>query len=184
MGRASGLTLIETLVAAALLLLVMSMIIVALVMGFDRSHKLESKQENLQEFIIFRERLHLAVRNAMIELSASDATNLSFILPARRPTAFGHLDTVSLSESTRWDTGTTYTVSFTQVGSDHVFLQRQSGPSGSSETVWWNMGKLPAGAHFELSRMPTLTVQVQGRERLDQPPWTRTITTVVKTYRD
>lgn len=177
-GRA-GLTVMELLVAAALLGLITTTVLVALIYGFSHSEKLEAKQTSLQGFIIFRERLHKDAINGMIDLSDSNATTLTYLRPLHRATPLGQVQRVSLGEATLWDNDNTYTLEFRS----GVFYHRITGPGGTEERPWWDLGDLPSSATFDFSRVPIVTLEITGQDHLEQPAWRRNLTLLVRASR-
>lgn len=175
-----GFTLLELMVGSTLFLLLTGLIITTLVYAFQRGAYFDAKQETLQEFAIFRERLQQSLRDARIQLSGSSPSLVQFVLPVRVPTAQGNLNLISYAEQVQWDEANVFEI--TLVNSGNSLIQRRLVGDPDQTQILWNLGTQPSFLEFDFSNMPVLKVTVQSRDSDTSPPWSRTLLLVVENF--
>ncbi|MBI3929848.1 MAG: type II secretion system protein [Armatimonadetes bacterium] len=162
-----GLTLLEMLVSAGLLLVLTAALFQVMVPMMQRADRTDSRQENFQRSVIFREFLTRRLPDA--ELSVSRA-RLSYYLPDTLDSPIGPLPEVSDSEKVELDRNRRYLLETVEVQGNVVIEERVDGDAASRRRLW-NLG--PEGSlEFDGSAIPLLRVQVRCT-REGQPPWER-----------
>lgn len=169
-------TLTEMLLTCTLLALVMLTFFTILMASFDRTQKLDRRQEMLQQFLIFKEYAHRQLRNARLELAQCDAQKLTFLLPYQEDTAYGRLNRVNASEMTDWNLAQPRRLLLV----DTRIVQQLE---GTPDRTLWNLhegGRL----EFVLSELPLLRVLVSGQTDSDAAaaPWQREFVIMMENY--
>lgn len=176
MSRRRGLTLVEMLLTVMLLSLVTTAFFTVLMASFDRSQKLDRRQEMLQHFLTFKEYAHRQLRNARLDLSHSSAQTLTFLQPYQEDTAYGRLNRVNSNEMTDWNLAQPR-----RLTQDGTRIVQQV--DGLPDRVLWD---LHAGGQLEfvLAELPLLRILVSGQTDQDTSaaPWKREFTIMMENY--
>ncbi len=151
----AGLSLTETLIASALLLLVSAVVFSMLVPMLGRSVKLDEKEENLQRIVVLRHHLGLRLRPSHILRVLPD--RVEFQAPARVATPHGNLIQIGPDEMVAYDETRTFEITGEPRPDGLFVVDREVGTSGGRSL--WNLGPGAASLSFSLTR-PILTVQV------------------------
>lgn len=184
-NRRAGFSLVELMIAAALMAMVTALLAVIVQATLYRSRVLEEKQSVLQQFVLLREKFNVNVRNARVVLAESTETELHFVRPNQEPTRFGNLDRVSFAETTSWDESKTYVVKIHPRGREDVVLQHVAGEpeDGPTGVVYGRLGQTGA-CRFFYDELPLLRVEISGQSnrRGGVQNWSRSFKLLLESY--
>lgn len=185
--RLRGTTLAELLVASGMLLLLTTVTVSVLVYAYSRGATLDKRQERIQEYALFKERVSQLLVNCKLKVADSGPDKLTFVNPSRLPTAVGNLDLVNSFEQTSWNEDDVYQITTEMVEGNFLIINKKILPVPKAtdprpDLILWNLGKQPSSLEFDLSQMPVLKIKVSSREEDTSPAWTRTIIIVVENF--
>ncbi len=181
----TGFSLVELMIAAALMAMITALVAVIVQATMYRSRVLEDKQTALQQFVLLKEKFNVNVRNARVILADSTESELHFVKASQEPTRFGNLDRVSFAETTSWDESRTYIVKLHRRNGQDLVLQYQKdepedGPTG---LVYGRLGQTGT-CTFNYDELPLLRVDIGGesQRRGGTQSWSRSFKLLLESY--
>lgn len=166
-----ALSLAETLVAAALLLVVTGIALQFFWPVLTHFGWLDSKQDRLQAEVLFRNYLDTRLKDAWV--TGATPTQVEFYQPERAETSFGRLTVVDPSGLAHFDKSRHYRLSLVRRGRDAYWTESVENSSHSL----WNLG--PDGAcQLAMADRDTLQFTFSGTDRSlhgTPAPWRSTL---------
>lgn len=180
-----GFSLVELMIAAALMALVTALVAVIVQGTLYRSRVMEDKQSALQQFVLLREQLNISVRNSRLLLADSTPTELHFVRANQEETPYGNLDRVSFAETTSWDDTKVFVVKVHRRAGQDLIVQYQRGEpeDGPTSRVLSRLGRT-GSCEFSYDELPLLRIKVSGESarRGGTQSWTRDFKILLENY--
>ena len=173
-----GLTLIELLISASILLLITTMVFLVMVPLMRKAQPGDDKQENIQRLIFLRRYLDTRLNGARV--LAVDTYGLDYYVPERVDTDLGRLDVLTQADMVRWDYSVRYRVTTVDRGGEMVVVD---GPELAPETgrSIWNLG--PGGELTFEPKLPLVTLTARSQKgQYGGGIWQRQVDIVIKHY--
>lgn len=168
-----GATLIEIVMAAALLLVVTGVLLQVLTTVMRGARPLDERQDNLQRLIVFREDLTRRLSLGKVRRVTDAAVEM--YLPRTVTTNFGGVPRIDASEMVEWDEARVVSVVM-EAGGTIV----EMGPDG--RRVLWPLG---AGGFlgFDAAHFPLIAVKVRTQSgTVDGGAWERTFHVMLQQF--
>lgn len=181
-SRTEGLSLVEVVLASALLLLLSAAVLRYVLPIFQHADRMDTEQENLQRFVLFRSHLSKRLKNSQVDLAGSTPSVLRFVPPVQVQTAHGRLNRVNALEMTDWDSDNPREIRLVGEG---LLVDKlvEAADTDPANLRLWEMGEA-ARLEFDFSAPPLVRVVVGGRKGhgADAPLWERTFTVQLKNF--
>jgi hypothetical protein len=177
-----GLTIVEMLIACGLFLVVTLAFFQVFSPALRRFAKYDAKQENLQNFITFKEHMTRRLGNAVLLKDRVTAESLEFYSPYQVDSACGVVNMIDTTEMIYWNENFHCRIYAQHNGSETAIIER--GDRG--EKRLWNLGK-DGTVSFTLQTTPDpileTRVSIPQQDNLSLPPWEKKFSVFIRNFK-
>jgi hypothetical protein len=177
-----GLTIVELLIACGLFVTVTLAFFQIFSPALRRFGKYDAKQENMQNFITFKEHLTRRLGNAVLLKDRVTAESLEFYSPYQVDAPCGRVNMIDTAEMIYWNENFHCRIYAQHNGNETVI--KELGDKG--ERKLWNLGKDgTVGFTFQSAANPILETKIsipQG-DNPSLPPWEKKFSVYIRDFK-
>jgi hypothetical protein len=177
-----GITMVELLIACGLFILVTLTFFQIMAPALRRFSKYDAKQENMQNFIIFKEHMTRQLGNAVLLKDKVSAESLEFYSPFQVDSAYGRVNAIDTAEMIYWNENFHCRIYAQHVGGETIISEMGS----QGERKLWNLGKDGTVSFaFQPTPAPLLDtrISIPQRDNPTLPPWEKKFSVYIRDFK-